>query len=299
MCEDLLHKFLVDLPKVEHHMHLEGSLEPDLLFELAKRNNIALPKDDDAFQSVDSLLARYGRFTSLDDFLHYYFIGMTTLVTESDFEALAYAYFKKAHSQRVVHAEVFFDPQAHTSRDVPYDVVVSGFEKARVRAQTDFGITSELIVCLLRHLPPKECYEAYLQALPDLKSGNITGLGLSSTEKGNHPSLFKEPYDDAKKHGIRLTAHAGEEAGVDYMASAVNDLGCTRIDHGIKLTQDSKLLAHFASNKILVRFYTPSFNPLPRQNSPAKQTLARSLFPSFHHSRAFQPKQNPTNPQRR
>ncbi|KAJ9651520.1 adenine deaminase [Neophaeococcomyces mojaviensis] len=252
MCQGPLHDLLVDLPKVEHHMHLEGSLEPNLLLELAKRNNIELPKDDDAFSSVESLLARYSRFTSLDDFLHYYFIGMTTLITESDFESLAYAYFQKAHSQRVVHAEVFFDPQAHTNRNVPYDTVLSGFKKAQARAKTDFGMTSELIVCLLRHIPPKDCHQAYLQALPDLQSGKISGLGLSSTEKGNHPSLFKESYDDAKKHGIKLTAHAGEEADVSYMASAVDDLGCTRIDHGIKLPQDPELLARFARDKILV-----------------------------------------------
>ncbi|KAK5311578.1 adenine deaminase [Exophiala xenobiotica] len=252
MCQDKLHNLLRDLPKVEAHCHLEGSLEPDLLFELAARNNINLPKDDEAFASVESLLARYGRFTSLDDFLHYYFIGMTTLVARDDFEALAYAYFKKAHSQNVVHAEVFFDPQAHTTRGVKFETILDGFEKAQERAKQDFGLTSELIVCLLRHFSPADCHQAYLEALPDLQNGRICGLGLSSTEKGNPPHLFKQSYEDAKKRGLRLTAHAGEEADVSYMRSAVDDLGCRRIDHGIRLKEDPELLKRFAREKILV-----------------------------------------------
>lgn len=252
MCTDKLHNLLLDLPKVEHHCHLEGTLEPDLLFELAARNNITLPKDDPDFESLETLLARYRKFTSLDDFLHYYFIGMTVLLSAADFEALAYAYFKKAHSQRVIHAEVFFDPQAHTSRGVSYETIVQGFTKAQGRAEQDFGLTSELIVCLLRHLPLEDCYDTYLQALPDLKAGVIRGLGLSSTEKGRPPSLFKKPYDDAKTHGLRVTAHAGEEADVSYMKSAVDDLGCTRIDHGIKLRDDPVLMERFAKEKIMV-----------------------------------------------
>lgn len=252
MCQTELHNLLLDLPKVEHHMHLEGSLEPDLLFEFATRNKIDLPKDDEAFASVKDLLARYRRFTGLDDFLHYYFIGMTTLITQDDFEALAYSYFKKAYSHNVVHAEVFFDPQAHTSRGVKFETVVDGFKKAQERAKGDFGLTSELIVCLLRHLAPADCHQAYLEALPHLKNGKLRGLGLSSTEQGNPPHLFREIYEDAKKHGLRLTAHAGEEADVGYMRSAVHDLGCTRIDHGIKLTDDIELLNRFAREKILV-----------------------------------------------
>lgn len=254
MCQDTLHPFLTSLPKCEQHLHLEGSLEPNLLFELASRNKITLPSpsEDPAFENPETLLVRYSRFTSLDDFLHYYFIGMRTLITESDFEDLAYRYFTKAHSQRVVHAEVFFDPQAHTSRGVRFETIVSGFEKARSRAKTEFELSSELIVCLLRHLPATECHEAYLGAKPWLENGTIRGLGLSSTEKGNHPSNFRESYDDARKAGYRVTAHAGEEADVSYMQSAVDDLGCTRIDHGIKLTQDPELMTRFAREKIMV-----------------------------------------------
>lgn len=252
MCNDKLHGLLLDLPKVEQHCHLEGTLEPSVLFEVAARNNITLPKDDPAYESVDTLLARYRQFTCLDDFLHYYFIGMSALITAKDFETLAYTYFQKAHSQRVIHAEVFFDPQAHTSRGVSFETIIEGFTNAQSRAKQEFGLSSELIVCMLRHLPAKECHEAYLQALPDLKSGVIRGLGLSSTEKGFPPGLFKETYDDARAHGLRLTAHAGEEGGVENMQSAVDDLGCTRIDHGIKLINDPALLDRFAKEKILL-----------------------------------------------
>lgn len=233
-------------------MHLEGSLSPALLFDLAARNNISLPSDDAAFSSPGTLLDRYSRFTSLDDFLHYYFIGMSVLLTSEDFESLAYNYFSKAHSQRVVHAEVFFDPQAHTSRGVELSTIVSGFQRARERAKVDFGITSELIVCLLRHLPPAECHQAYLEARPYLESGEVKGLGLSSTELNNPPSLFAQSYNDAFSKGFNLTAHAGEEADVSYMASAVSDLHCTRVDHGVKLPEDPALLAQFAANRTLV-----------------------------------------------
>lgn len=251
MCQDKLHEFLVALPKVEQHMHLEGSLEPPLLFKLAEKNKITLPEDDEAFSSVESLLSRYRRFTSLDDFLHYYFIGMKTLIHSSDFEDLAYTYFTKAHSQNVQHAEVFFDPQAHTTRGVALQTLLTGFKRAQERALSDFGLTSELIVCLLRDYTPAECHESYLTFLPDLKSGAIRGLGLSSTEKGRPPSLFKSTFADAVSHDLNLTAHAGEEADVTYMAGAVQELNCKRIDHGIKLSQDPSLMKHFAQSRIL------------------------------------------------
>ncbi|OAP64364.1 adenosine deaminase [Fonsecaea erecta] len=234
MCQGPMHEFLQALPKCEHHMHLEGSLEPSLLFDLASRNKIALPSpaEDPAFASVDTLLARYRRFTSLDDFLHYYFIGMSVLVTRADFEALAYEYFRRAHRDGVVHAEVFFDPQAHTSRGVAYGDV--------------------LIVCVLRHLPVDDGARMYREALPHLEAGVIKGLGLSSTEKGNPPHLYRDIYADAQRRGFNRTAHAGEEAGVDYMASALHDLAVTRVDHGIKLPEDAAVMALFAQRRVMV-----------------------------------------------
>jgi len=254
MCQGPMHDFLAALPKCEQHMHLEGSLEPGLLFDLALRNNVKIPsaEEDPAFESATSLLQRYRKFTSLDDFLHYYFIGMSVLITPADFEALAYAYFQRAHADNVVHAEVFFDPQAHTGRGVSYEIVMEGFTQAQARAQADFGISSELIVCILRHLPPASGHEMYHSALPHLQSGVIRGLGLSSTEKGNPPSLYQLTYAHAKSQGFNLTAHAGEEAEVDYMASALYDLQVQRVDHGIKLPQDPSLMAEFAQRKILI-----------------------------------------------
>jgi adenosine deaminase len=192
MCQGPMHAFLKAVPKCEHHMHLEGSLEPSLLFRLAKENGIHLPSDTDpAFASVDSLLERYKHFASLDDFLHYYFIGMSALKKQSDFEALAWEYFVRAKADRVIHAEVFMDPQAHAERGVDYSIVVSGFTAACKRAETELGITTELIVCFLRHLPVASAEATYEKALLDLKSGRVSGIGLSSTEKGNPPKLFK------------------------------------------------------------------------------------------------------------
>ncbi|EXJ87277.1 adenosine deaminase [Capronia epimyces CBS 606.96] len=231
-----------------------GSLEPPLLFELAARNNISLPSpsSDPAFASISTLVDRYRRFTSLDDFLHYYFVGMSVLITAADFESLAYEYFRRAHADGVVHAEVFFDPQAHTSRGVSYRTVVDGFAQAQRRAKADFRITSELIVCILRHLPAADGDAMYHDAIPDLEAGVIKGLGLSSTEKGNPPIRFKDTYADAERRGFRLTAHAGEEADVDYMASALHDLHVTRVDHGIKLVQDPTVLKEFADRNVMV-----------------------------------------------
>src|SRR5271168_2859928 len=245
MCQDELHDFLQALPKCEHHLHLEGSLEPPLLFKLAEKNNVSLPSPttDAAFTSIDTLLARYRQFTSLDDFLHYYFIGMSVLITASDFEALAWEYFLRAKQDGVVHAEVFFDPQAHTARGVAYQTVLDGFTAACERATAELGITTGLIACILRHLPTSSGRDMYHEALPDLKSGKISGLGLSSTEKGNPPKRFKDIYMDAEANGIRRTAHTGEEADVSYMADALESLRIQRADHGIKLGDDPEVMA--------------------------------------------------------
>jgi len=224
-----------------------------LLFTLAHRNNITLPSSSDAaLSSPEALLQRYRKFTSLDDFLHYYFIGMSVLITAADFEALAYEYFTRAHADGVMHAEVFFDPQAHTERGVAYGTVMEGFKTAQKRAETDFGISSELIVCILRHLPVQDGERMYREALPDLEAGAIRGLGLSSTELGNMPYLYKETFADAEKRGFGLTAHAGEEGGIEYMASALNDLHVTRVDHGIKLADDPAVMAEFSQKNILI-----------------------------------------------
>lgn len=177
---------------------------------------------------------------------------MSVLRTAQDFEALAYDYFMRANADGVVHAEVFFDPQAHTSRGVAYETVVAGFAAAQKRARVEMGLTSELIVCVLRHLPVADGEAMYRAAIADLEAGVVAGLGLSSTEKGNPPHLYRDIYADAEKRGFRRTAHAGEEADVTYMASAVRDLHVTRVDHGIKLPEDPAVMAEFARNRIMV-----------------------------------------------
>ena len=254
MCKSKLHPFIQALPKAEHHMHLEGALTPRLLFQLAQNNRIQLPSDDPAFASFDSLRDRYSRFTSLDDFLHYYYIGMSVLQSEKDFEALAWDYFEHAAADGVVHAEVFFDPQAHLSRGVAFRAILSGFNAARVRAAHELGISSELICCFLRHLPVSDCQATFkLEELQSsLKRGEISGIGLDSSENGFPPELFKSIYEQAKALGIKTTAHAGEEGPVSYIRNAIDALDVDRIDHGIRLADDPELLKRVAERGLLL-----------------------------------------------
>ncbi|KAK5163495.1 adenine deaminase [Saxophila tyrrhenica] len=238
----------------EHHIHIEGALTPELLFQLASSNGVTLPTDDHAFQSVSTLYERYQHFESLDDFLHYYYIGMSVLVTESDFEALAWDYFQHAARDGVVHAEVFFDPQAHLSRGISYETILSGFKTAQTRALEEFGITSELICCFLRHLPVPDSLAAFnipeLQA--SLTNGSVAGIGLDSSESGFPPLLFKDLYQQAAAFGIRRTAHAGEEGPASYIRDALDTLGVSRVDHGVALVQDRELMARVAEQGTLL-----------------------------------------------
>ena len=256
MCRSSVHQCLHELPKCEHHLHIEGSLSPSLLFRLAKINEINLPDStvDPSFASVDALEARYECFTSLNDFLHYYFIGMSALITSSDFELLAYEYFTRANSDGVHHAEIFFDPQAHTSRGITYETVVAGLGAAQIRAEKDFGLTSKLILCFLRHLPASDAHTTYkeAEALGHFSNGTIAGIGLDSSEVGFPPEIFREVYDNAHKSGIRRTAHAGEEGDHTYVSRALDFCKTERIDHGIRLVDDEALVKRVVENKTLV-----------------------------------------------
>ncbi|KAK4545196.1 hypothetical protein LTR36_003375 [Oleoguttula mirabilis] len=235
-------------------MHLEGALTPSVLFQLAAKNKVQLPSDDPAFSSPSALVKRYNQFTSLDDFLHYYYIGMSVLVDASDFEALAWDYFTHASADGVVHAEVFFDPQAHLSRGVEYNVVLSGFTAARDRARSEFGISSELICCFLRHLPAADGLATYkledVQA--SFRSGQVIGIGLDSSESPFPPEMFKDIYHEAKALGLKRTAHAGEEGPAAYIRSALDNLDVGRIDHGIRLAEDPALLERVSKQQILL-----------------------------------------------
>lgn len=257
MCKSTqTHAFLHALPKCELHLHIEGSLSPTLLFNLATKNHISLPSptDDPAFTSPATLTERYERFSSLDDFLHYYFIGMSVLLSRSDFETLAYEYFTRAHSDGVHHAEIFFDPQAHTSRGIAYSTVVKGLCAAQERAQKDFGLTSKLILCFLRHLPASEAKDTFdqAQALAHFSNGTVAGIGLDSSEVGFPPELFREVYAAAKDAGIKRTAHAGEEGDASYISGALDNCNVERIDHGIRAVDDDALVKRIAGSKTLV-----------------------------------------------
>jgi adenosine deaminase len=262
MCKSPTHTFLADLPKCEHHLHLEGCLSPALLFTLASKNNIALPSpsEDVAYTSPATLTERYSHFTNLDDFLAYYYRGIAVVVHQDDFEMLAWEYFTTAAKDGVRHAEVFFDPQSHTERGIDFDVVVRGFNAARVRAEKELGITSCLIMCFLRHLPASAAAATMALAVKgghfDVESDGqeraITGLGLDSSEVGFRPELFVDMYGEGEKRGLRRTAHAGEEGDPTYINGALDALHAERIDHGIRLTEDPELLRRVVKEEILL-----------------------------------------------
>lgn len=226
-------------------MHIEGSLSPSLLFSLSARNAIALPSSalDIAYANVAALEARYKAFTSLDDFLAYYDRASAVLIHRQDFEDLAFAYMKRASEDGIVHAEIFFDLQTHTARGISTETVVNGLDDGLKKGQAEFGITFRLIMCILRHLPVSSSVDHVDLALPFYKSDQIHGLGMCSTEKDQHPTKFLSVFEKAKAAGIkRLTAHAGEEGPAEYVRSALEDLGVSRIDHGIRSVESEEVL---------------------------------------------------------
>ena len=230
--------FLRNIPKVELHMHIEGSLEPELMFELAARNNIKLP-----FSSVDEVRQAY-EFADLQSFLDIYYKGACVLINEQDFYDMAWAYLKKAHSQNVRHTEIFFDPQTHTDRGVAFETVVAGIHRALVDAEQQLGMTSKLIMCFLRHLSASAALETLQQALPFKRW--IVAVGLDSSEHGHPPEKFVEVFDQARAAGFMTVAHAGEEGPPEYIWQALDLLKVSRIDHGVRCTEDQKLVQRLA-----------------------------------------------------
>ena len=230
------------LPKCELHIHIEGSLEPELMFALARRNGIRLP-----YPSVEALRQAY-RFRDLQDFLDIYYQGMSVLITEQDFYDLALAYLERAHADNVRHVEMFFDPQGHTSRGIAFATVVEGLHRAIVDAGRKLGVQASLIMCFLRHLDEADAERTLDSALAF--KDRIVGVGLDSSEAGNPPSKFKHVFRRARDAGFFLTAHAGEEGPPSYVWEALDVLGVARIDHGNRSLEDEALVERLARERI-------------------------------------------------
>ena len=236
--------FVRDLPKAELHLHLEGSLEPELLMRLATRNRVEIP-----FRSVEEIRAAYD-FSDLQDFLDIYYQGMNVLQTEEDFYDLTMAYLERAAADGTVHVEVFYDPQGHTTRGIPFPTVTDGILAALADGRDRFGITSLLILCILRHLSEEEGFATFREAEPYIAGGRLAGLGLDSTERGNPPGKFRRLFAAAREAGLELVAHAGEEGPAAYVADAVDLLGVDRIDHGNRALDDPALVRRLADRGI-------------------------------------------------
>ncbi|MFN7123366.1 MAG: adenosine deaminase [Hydrogenophaga sp.] len=229
------------IPKAELHIHIEGSLEPELIFALAQRNGLNLP-----YASVEALRDAYA-FTNLQSFLDIYYAGASVLLQEADFHDMAWAYFLHAKADNVVHAELFFDPQTHTARGVPMATVIRGLSSACARAQAELGISAELILCFLRHLSEEDAFATLEAAMPFRE--HFIGVGLDSSEVGHPPSKFSRVFARCRELGLRIVAHAGEEGPPAYIWEALNDLKTERIDHGVRSLEDPALVAELARRR--------------------------------------------------
>jgi adenine deaminase len=234
--------FASSLPKVELHLHIEGTLEPEMMFEMGTRNGIPLP-----FADVAAVRRAY-RFASLQSFLDIYYRGAEVLLTERDFYDLMTAYLRRASADGVRHAEIFFDPQTHISRGVGFDVFMSGFGDAIVDAGPELGITADLIMCFLRHLSGEEAVATLRQAEPYLD--RIIGVGLDSTEVDRPARIFEEVFSVARSLGLRAVAHAGEEGPPQFVIDALDLLGAERIDHGVRSMEDPALVERLARDRV-------------------------------------------------
>ena len=222
------------LPKAELHLHIEGSLEPELMFRLAKKNQIEIP-----YKDIEDVRNAYN-FTNLQTFLDIYYAGANVLITQDDFYDLTWEYILKCVEDNVIHTEIFFDPQTHTARGVAFETVITGIKRALADAKAQYGITSCIIMCFLRHLSQEEAFETLEQALPF--KDDIIGVGLDSSELGNPPSKFIEVFKKAKEEGFKLVAHAGEEADFSYIYEALDLLDISRIDHGVQSIKSAELM---------------------------------------------------------
>src|SRR5215510_6632433 len=234
--------FVERMPKAELHLHIEGTLEPELMFELASRNRVPLP-----YKSPQEVRKAYD-FSDLQSFLDIYYQGTRVLLRERDFYDLTWAYLNKAHEQNVRHSEIFFDPQAHTERDVPIGAIIEGVHQALNDAEQRFGISSRLILSFLRHLSGGDAMRTFDAALPYREY--FSGVGLDSTECGHPPEKFAEVFARAREEGLFVVAHAGEEGPPDYVWQALDRLGASRIDHGVRCVEDPALIERLRTDRV-------------------------------------------------
>jgi len=235
-------EFIKKSPKAELHLHIEGTLEPEQMFALAKRNNIQIP-----FKNINETKKAYN-FTNLESFLKIYYEGAKVLIKEQDFFDLTWAYVLKCKEDNIVHTEIFFDPQTHTNRGISFDIVVNGIYKALQKAQKEFGLSFKIIMCFLRHLDQEEGFKILDQALAH--KDKIYGIGLDSSELGNPPSKYEKLFKKAIEYGFITVAHAGEEGPPEYIWEALNLLNVKRIDHGVQCLKDEKLVKKLFESQI-------------------------------------------------
>ena len=262
------------LPKTELHIHIEGTLEPEMMFALARRNEISLP-----YPSVEALRAAY-KFSKLQDFLDLYYQGMSVLLTEQDFHDLTAAYLDKVAAQGLRHVEMFFDPQGHLSRGIAFATVIDGIQRAIDEAKAKYGITAHLIMCFLRHLDEADAERTLDMALAH--KDRIIGVGLNSSEVGHPPRKFARVFRRARNEGFRIVAHAGEEGPPDYIWEALDLLGVERVDHGNRALEDSALTARLVQDRMALTV-CPLSNRAARvvddiRHHPLKRMIDRGLF---------------------
>ena len=234
--------YIKKTPKTELHLHIEGTLEPKHMFELAKRNNIPIP-----YKNVEEVKSAYN-FNNLDTFLNIYYQGSKVLIHEKDFFDLTWAYVLKCKEDNIVHTEIFFDPQTHLDRGISFDVVINGISKALDKASREFGITSKIIMCFLRHLDEESGFKVLNQAIK--YKDRIIGVGLDSSELGNPPKKFERLFQKARDEGFLTVAHAGEEGPTEYIWESINLLKVKRIDHGIQCLKDEKLVEELKKTQL-------------------------------------------------
>tara|TARA_B100001741_G_scaffold270809_1_gene238588 strand:+ start:196 stop:1200 length:1005 start_codon:yes stop_codon:yes gene_type:complete len=239
---DGITEFIKKTPKTELHLHIEGSLEPELMFKLSKRNKVEIP-----FKSVDEIRSAYN-FSNLDSFLKIYYQGSNVLITEEDFFDLTWEYILRCKQDNIVHTEIFFDPQSHLPRGVSFKTIINGINKALNKARDELNISSKIIMCFLRHLDEESCFDVLKQACNH--KDKIIGVGLDSSEKGNPPIKFKRLFEKAIEEGFLTVAHAGEEGPPEYISDSLDILKVKRIDHGVQCLNDEKLVNRLSSEKI-------------------------------------------------